>query len=271
MQPTGIHPTVMSLGSEGGNNLLNPPKFNPSSDKLAWRKSVRYWASNVKACADGGDGRAKGAPCALALTLFRSLPISKQQTLEKLVDSGELSIDGSNDVKEQTNAVEKIISVVAKDSTTESIQRLARLSRDAMGCQRRQNESIADYVERFSVPALAYLNLTSAGKSSAESQNLAVALITNAKLPSITQTAVMAALVHAAKERKGDGITTVALERTRLEMAKKCLNALVTEPATASEEVRKQAKETVVVVDKALEMATKKTTEAGAHLSLIHI
>ena len=56
-----------------------PPKLNQSSDKLAWRKSVRYWGLNVKACANGGDTRAKGLLLALAMILFGSLPFAKRK------------------------------------------------------------------------------------------------------------------------------------------------------------------------------------------------
>ena len=121
----------MSLGSEAS-NLLNPPKFASATDKLAWRKDVRYWAMNLNACVDGGDSRAKGAKCAMAMILFRSLPVAKRQTLEKLVDTGELSLDAGADFEAQNAAIELIISVVAKDSASESIQRLARLARDAV-------------------------------------------------------------------------------------------------------------------------------------------
>ena len=132
MQATANIPTVMSSGSDNQGNLLSPPKFHASSDKLAWRKSVRYWALNVKACADGGDTRAKGVLFALAMILFRALPFAKQQALETYIDSGELSLDGDSSCDVQRKAVEKMIAVVAKDSASESIQRLARLSREAM-------------------------------------------------------------------------------------------------------------------------------------------
>ena len=118
------------------------------------------------------------------------------------MDSGELSFDGGSDYAKQMAAVKKIISVVAKDSVSEVIKRLARLSRDAMTCMRRGGESIASYVERFSTQALAFLNLTSCDKSYGESQNLAVAMVANAKLPNTTHTAVISTLVSAAKNRK---------------------------------------------------------------------
>ena len=66
--------------------ILAPLKFECNGEKLVWRKSVRYWAINVKACADGGHGRAKGALITLAMILFRSLQTSKQQAFLKLID-----------------------------------------------------------------------------------------------------------------------------------------------------------------------------------------
>ena len=135
MKANGPNFTVMSstgTSPDGGNNFLSLPRFEAEIEKLAWRKAVRYWAVKVNACADGGEGRAKGALCALEMTLFRSLPGAKQQALMKLIESGELSLEGSNDYQKQRSAIEKIMSIVTKDSTTKNIQRLALLSRDAM-------------------------------------------------------------------------------------------------------------------------------------------
>ena len=66
------------------------------------------------------------------------------------------------------------------------------------------------FIERFTTAAFAFLNLSATGKSSAESQNLAVAMVTNATLPSQTNKAVMDALVNYAKDRKKTGCSTIA-------------------------------------------------------------
>ena len=84
MKDSGPNSTVMSstsAGSDGASNFLSPPKFDAAAEKLAWRQDIRYWSINVKDCADGEDGCAKGALCALSMILFSSLPDAKRQSL----------------------------------------------------------------------------------------------------------------------------------------------------------------------------------------------
>lgn len=210
--------TVMGPGELTSSAGLVPPCYNKSTDKLQWRKSIRYWCQGVTACANGGDSRAKGISASLALTLFRSLPPGKQQLVEKNINSGELVIDPNDPAApaDQTEAVEKIILIVAKDSPTDAIRRMAALNKQVSGCQRRDSEKFDAYIERFTHPAQAYLNITNSDQSSAESQNFAMMLISNAKLPPSTFTSVMNNLVQSCKMKSQDTESYVPISVSRL-------------------------------------------------------
>ena len=81
MQAFGHIYSVMSssnTGLEGVGSFLSPLELYIATDKLAWQTAVRYLAIKVKACADGGDDRKKGAIFPLAMILFKSLPNSKK-------------------------------------------------------------------------------------------------------------------------------------------------------------------------------------------------
>ena len=108
---------------------------------------------------------------------------------------------------------------------------------------------------------MAFLNLTSADKSSGESQNLAVAMIANAKLPATIHTAVMTALVSAAKERKASDVSAIPLEKERIETVKRCLLAFTSQPIDATEQIANSAKQTIAVINKALSKAAQKSKE----------
>lgn len=121
----------MGPGDSTPSTMLEPPSFSNSKEKLQWRKSVRYWTQNAQAFSIAGDSRLKGSYAALVLLLFRSLPIGKQQIVEKSVNSGEIILDPTDlgAPREQSEVVEKIISLVDKDSETGAIRRMATLNK----------------------------------------------------------------------------------------------------------------------------------------------
>lgn len=197
------HSTVMGPGETLPAHHLAPSSFLLSKDKLRWRKDVRCWAVTVRACADGGDDRAKGMHAALVMLMYRSLPPSRQQSIEKSMENGELVLDPSDSAyaNDVMKIVKDIIKIVAKDSAPDAIKRLAKLSKKATSCLRSEGESMSAYIERFLFPAQSYLNPTNADRTSAESQNLAMVLFSNASLSQETFASVMAILVSTAKTK----------------------------------------------------------------------
>lgn len=51
----------------------------------------------IRACANGGDGRAKGMFAAIGMFLFRLLSTSRRQMVEKAIEAGNLFHDPLND------------------------------------------------------------------------------------------------------------------------------------------------------------------------------
>lgn len=174
---------------------LVPPPYSRTAYRLRWRKYVSCWAITIRACANGGDTRAKFMVAALGSLWFPSLPPSCRKLQEKFVESGKPVLDSSQVEynKDCLSAVKRIINIVANKLATDTMKRLARLSKEATTCVRRGNESISTYIERFVLLAQSYLTLTNADRSSPESHNLAMVLLTNANLPQQMFSSVIAA------------------------------------------------------------------------------
>lgn len=105
---------------------------------------------------------------------------------------------------------------VARDSVSDRFNHHAALSREAHSCTRNDGETLKSFIERLLNPAASYLIMTQADESSAENQNFAVAMISNAKLPSQIYTTVMSNLVSKGKDKAGEGMPTSTVQRTRV-------------------------------------------------------
>ena len=95
-------------------------------------------------------------------------------------------------------------------------------------------------------------------------------MIFNARLPPTIHTTVMTALVTAAKNRTGSEVSTIFLEKERIETVKKCLESLTKETVDDRESVMTTAKESVDVIKNALKKAstTEKDVTAGHQVTL---
>lgn len=116
----------MGPGEDHPTQHLAPPPFSTGIDKLRWQKDARCWAGTVRACVDGGDGRARGMLAALGMLLYRSLPPSQQQLTEKSLETGEIVLDPS-DPGYSSNVmdfIEKTINIVCKRFNTRLNQTL---------------------------------------------------------------------------------------------------------------------------------------------------
>lgn len=117
--------------------------------------------------------------------------------VEKGVNTGEIILEPTNPEvpADQTVVVEKIIAIVALESATETIRRMAALHKQACSCVREKSESISGFAERFVCAAHRYLYFANSDRDSAESHNFAMLLIYNARVPPSVFTAVMNNLV----------------------------------------------------------------------------
>lgn len=124
------------------------------------------------------------------------------------------------------NTVEAIIKTVPKDSTSDLIRPLARLSKEATSCCRYSYETIESYVEYFVIPAQVYLNLTDADSQSAESQSFAIILLLNANLSHQTYSPVMSSLVLVTMIRSDNAEKHISVHKEKLERVDSLLQQL---------------------------------------------
>lgn len=117
----------------------------------------------------------------------------------------------------QLEILKKIVKLVAKDSITDSLPRTTRLHKKANTCRCKNSESIADYLDRFTGPAMSYLDLTKADQDSSESPNLAIPCLTNARLTSQTFANTINSVVNICKTEKRDREASVYVNLRRME------------------------------------------------------
>lgn len=124
--------TVMGSGTvEGPASVLTPSLFTDRSDRPTWRESITDWCDNVLACASAGDSKAKGIAACLAITLYMSLPLGTKEQVKPSVRSGEIVLTPHKDpgAETKTEIVNKILDIVAKDTTVDRISRMVRLNK----------------------------------------------------------------------------------------------------------------------------------------------
>lgn len=221
--------TVMGpeLDSIPHHSLLTTPILKPETDRLQWREEIRDWSINVVACAEGGDGRAKGVATCLGLTVYRSLETSLKEQVKESVRCGEIVLKPSGDKNTdvQMKTLEKIISIVARDTPVDRVTRMVRLNTQVHRCIRKDTESIKTYINRFKAPALAYLNLTRSGQDSSDSQVFAMTLILNAKLPTQTFSNLISSIINTVSAKKGSDNGKTAIKTDRLKTIINLLNS----------------------------------------------
>ena len=116
-----------------------------------------------------------------------------------------------NQAADQNSILEKILNIVAKDSAVDTIKIMVRLNKEIHGCILTKDETISTYMERFSRPAQAYLNLVNANQDGANSQKFAIVLLVNARVPTQTFNNLLSSLVSTAKHRTGSATSEVTL------------------------------------------------------------
>ena len=165
---------------------------------------VRTWTQIVKRYAKGGDNRAKGMLSALAFTLYYSLGRDQRNIVDNAIRCNLLQLDLDDDTEIQSltataetqfRLVDDILRLIAKDSPTDGIRRLFKASKSIHQYVRVKAEKPHVFARKFQGKAKQYLNMCNASQSVHESQNFAVLLLENAKLPSATFNNIVTQLV----------------------------------------------------------------------------
>lgn len=216
--------TVMGpgMGSTPGNDMLLPPRLETSSDKFKWRKAVSLWVTTVKRFAKGGDKRAKGILSALGLTLYNVLDHVFASQIEQAIAADLINLEGDDDESENTtkqlHLVQDIVNLVAKDSPTDGIRRLVQMMRQVFNCSRKNGEAPSLFARRFQALALDYLNHCDTATIQQDSQNFAMLLLENAKIPASVYSSIITRLVSTVTSRsEGNGAKIFVVSKKRLE------------------------------------------------------
>lgn len=196
--------TVMGPGADSvRGSLYAPPRLHAKTDKFVWRQSVRIWCQKLRSFAKGGDNRAKGIANSLGITLYSAMDYSFVQVVDSAIAAGDLKLvaddDDEDEVIDQKVVIEKIIDLVAKDSVTDGVRRLVKMSQDVHKCKHEKHETYENFAERFRGVAQTYLNHCYAGNTSQDSQNFAMLLLENANLPTSTFNNLVSILIADAK------------------------------------------------------------------------
>lgn len=103
----------------------------------------------------------------LALKVYRYLDVSIKEKLKESVRCEYVIINSSvpDNTAEKLTTLEKIMSIVARDTPMDRITRMVRLNTETHKCVLKEGGSIKQYVNRFKAPALAYLKLPEAAKT----------------------------------------------------------------------------------------------------------
>lgn len=148
--------------------------------------------------------------------------------MKNAVKSGELVInpvhDDSTDMR--FHKLHKLIEVVASDTPIESVRRIARLNQQVIQCVRRQEENLPTFIERFKSSAQKYLNLVSADVNGAETQNFAMTMLCNAKVPAQAFSTLVSSVVASARNRGNKENNEVSLTASRVEEIIKIMSEL---------------------------------------------
>ena len=190
--------------SERG-DMLEAPILTNKTDKSVYRRNVRMWYECVQCSAESGYSKAMGTSKNLGHALFTRMDQQYKRIVHSAIDNGSLRLRTHPDGRKFTDqehieCVEKILNFVAKETTTDRVKRLIRMTKEVHECKRTTKKSFAEYAVRFESIARAYFSIAKARPDSQDEQNFAIMAIENANLPIATYNAIISNLVSHAKE-----------------------------------------------------------------------
>jgi hypothetical protein len=191
-------PAVKGSAPASSRKPEDPPVLG--DDKYQFRRDVATWVNYLKSAAEAKDKVAAARLKTLVTTLASSLPLSFRQMVERDIDQG--LIDDSNaSFESQEKGILHVVSLVASDSPTESLDRLSTSFKEVFSCCRGVKESVSDFATRFVGLSSRYMMLAKADRKSKDSRMLGLCLLQNAKLEQSTLNAVKIQLLNSASAR----------------------------------------------------------------------
>ena len=195
--------------SQASSISLKPPKFS-LNNKLQFREDVQRWLALTATLARAGHKDARTTCVTLAETLIATLPHEQRELVRASISNGEIRMTKTS-FKAQVKAVKKIVQVIASDTPTEHVERVASAYQAVSTCHRGKKESPATFATRFYARAKTYLRIAGSSEDEAAGMLLAQIFVENANLSNDTKAHVKlslqqgAALSHPRNEDSDSG------------------------------------------------------------------
>lgn len=153
--------------------------------------------------AEDGDNLAKGLANGFGYVFYSRMDSVYKKRIDDARKKGLLkfrNVDGSLFTEEEHAAcINQMLGIVAKDSETDRLRRLASLSHLIAECVRDQKESYTEFGERFLGLAKTYLNPSHGDDMGRDTQMFSLLLLKNARLQYSIYHTIIATLIADAK------------------------------------------------------------------------
>lgn len=199
---------------------LSAQKLTPNTDKFKYPKAVRMGAHHVRVSANGWPGSSRRMASGLRYNLYAAMEYSFQQVVDHSLNPGELKLSHDDDTPlttaEQRGALEELLSTVLKDYATDGLRRLVSMNKDVYTCRRGADERSQLFAETFRGHAQNYHIHFHSSHAMQDTENFAMIVLENAKLPTSTFNNIGSLLVSGAKEGNKENVTNYEVHEEKL-------------------------------------------------------
>lgn len=171
----------------------------------------------------------EGVTNTLYLTVFSCMNYGYQEIVNRSVNSGEICLPNNSNTsnEERIEALEKIISILAKDSISDSVSSKVNMIRTINNCLREENKNFNKYVDGFYGYAQAYHNLCGSTEDGKHSQTFAMVLLENSNQQTVTFNNVVSLLIAAARLNQVTSETYHQISESKLGTMKDILTTIL--------------------------------------------
>lgn len=174
MGPQGVIPN-----SNGNTN--NAPRYDTGkTDKLRYRDAVSKWTTMIRKLSKV-DNKFKGILDTVGILIYMNCDQPAQDLLTRAEKNGSLNLEGDDEDEDRKILVNKILDIIAEDTSHDRVSREVKLMEDLISCERKPEEELHDFIIRFNTAVSMYTNHI--GRCSPQMTRQCVSLLfKNAKL-----------------------------------------------------------------------------------------
>lgn len=179
------------------------------------------WISKVRVFADKGDSWTKAVSNGRAHELFAAMDEGYQKVLDAEILHENLTLDLDEEgvirsFKDHKEIVEKILNVIANDSTTDFARTFINFGRQVLSCKRKNGESYGVFLERFRGVTQNHLNAFDSVHTEHDKQQTALILLENAGLADSIYNNLLTILINKSLNSVNPGTANAVLEKCEL-------------------------------------------------------